>query len=187
MIEQRIIQGFAEELRESGIKFTMDDLSRRLGISKRTLYEHFSSKSEILDALIDDTFSEHGNIEDLILKNEDLPIIDKIKALLVAIPTHIELYDRAVLEQIRRSYPEQWEKISKIYTKDWEEMHTLIEQGIREGVIANKNAGLIVKTIKGAMESAQDQRFFITQNISITEALSQIADIVLYGLISKEE
>lgn len=57
-IEYRIIQAFAEELKENGIKFTMDDLARRLGISKRTLYEYFSSKADILDALIEDAFAE---------------------------------------------------------------------------------------------------------------------------------
>lgn len=107
--------------------------------------------------------------------------------MIISLPTHIELVDRPTLEQIKRSFPEQWEKLSKIYTKDWDEMDALIEQGIREGIISNKNAALIVKMIRGAVETAQDQQFYIVNDISLTEALSQIADIILYGLVSKEE
>lgn len=60
-------------------------------------------------------------------------------------------------------------------------MPDLIDQGIREGMIVNKDATLIIKMIRGAIESAQDQRFYILNDISITEA------IILYGLISKEK
>jgi len=185
-IEYRIIQAFAEELKENGIKFTMDDLARRLGISKRTLYEHFSSKADILDALIEDAFAEVDKKNELILQNDDIPVTEKIKEVIISLPTHIELVDRPTLEQIKRSFPEQWEKLSEMYTKDWDEMDALIEQGIREGIIANKNAALIVKMIRGAVETAQDQHFYIVNDISLTEALSQIADIILYGLVSKE-
>lgn len=186
-MKYRILQGFAEELKENGIKFTMDDLARRLGISKRTLYEHFSSKADILDVLIEDAFSEVDKRNESILQNEDIPVTEKIKEVMISLPTHIELVDRPTLEQIKRSFPEQWEKLSEMYTKEWDEMDTLIAQGIREGIIVNKNAALIVKMIRGAVETAQDQHFYIVNNISITEALSQMADIILYGLIVKEE
>lgn len=187
MIRQRIIQGFAEELKTNGIKFTMDDLARRIGISKRTLYEHFSSKAEILEALIETSFSEVDKKNELILQNEEIPITEKIKKVITTLPTHIELVDRPTLEQIKRSYPEQWKRLSDIYTKEWDEMDALVREGIREGVIIDKNPSLIVKMIRGAVETAQDQNFYIVNNISLTEALSQIADIILYGLISKKE
>ncbi|WP_066192510.1 MULTISPECIES: TetR/AcrR family transcriptional regulator [Gracilibacillus] len=186
-MEQRIIQGFAEELKKSGIKFTMDDLARHLGISKRTLYEHFSSKADILDALIEDSFSEVDKRNELILQNDAIPVTEKIKQVIISLPTHIELVDRPTLEQIKRSFPKQWEKLSKMYTKDWDEMNTLIDQAIREGIIVNKNPALIVKMIRGAIETAQDQQFYIVNDISITEALSQMTDIILYGLISKKK
>jgi|SRR5690625_917833 len=186
-LKYRIIQAFAEELKENGIKFTMDDLAHRLGISKRTLYEHFSSKADILDELIEDAFSEVDKKNGLILQNDDIPVTEKIKEVIISLPTYIELVDRPTLEQIKRSYPEQWEKLSEMYTKDWDEMDTLIDQGIREGIIVNKNAALIVKMIRGAVETAQDQHFYLVNDISLTEALSQIADIILYGLVSKEE
>lgn len=51
-IKDRIMKAFIEEIREKGMKFSMDDLARRLGISKRTLYEHFSSKVEILETIM---------------------------------------------------------------------------------------------------------------------------------------
>ena len=33
-------------------KFTMDDISMKLGVSKATVYKHFSSRTEILEAVV---------------------------------------------------------------------------------------------------------------------------------------
>ena len=48
-IRDRIIEGAAELFRTYGIKsVTMDSLANHLGISKRTIYEVFSDKDELL-------------------------------------------------------------------------------------------------------------------------------------------
>lgn len=161
----------------------MDDLAHRLGISKRTLYEHFSSKAEILDALIVETFADVDAKTEQILQNDQLSLIEKIKGVITALPTHYEFYDTVILDQIKRFFPEQYAKVANIYNDDWEELHGLIEQGIRDGVIINKNATLIVKMIMEAVRSVQDQRFYMQNNISVSEAISQITDIILFGLV----
>ena len=43
-IRETILQGSLELFRDRGIQFTMDDLSKRLGISKKTIYTVFRSK-----------------------------------------------------------------------------------------------------------------------------------------------
>ncbi len=63
-MQERILEAFLEEARESGLKFTMDDLAKRLAISKRTLYENFSSETLILETLIERTS------DDMIRKTE---------------------------------------------------------------------------------------------------------------------
>ena len=47
-IRAHVLRVALEELNQCGPAFHMDDLARRLHISKRTLYENFSSKQEIV-------------------------------------------------------------------------------------------------------------------------------------------
>lgn len=65
-MKQRILEAAASEIEVHGTTFRMEDLAKRLNISKRTLYEHFSSKNEIIEEivinLIDDFHSAHTNI-----------------------------------------------------------------------------------------------------------------------------
>jgi len=44
-IRTHVLRVALEELNQRGPAFHMDDLARRLHISKRTLYENFSSKA----------------------------------------------------------------------------------------------------------------------------------------------
>ena len=54
----RVFYGVIEEFRENGVKFTMDSLASRLGISKRTLYETVPSKTALIEMVIDLTFAD---------------------------------------------------------------------------------------------------------------------------------
>lgn len=52
-IRQDILNATLDEIEVQGPDFHMDDLARKMCISKRTLYEYFSSKQEIIkEALI---------------------------------------------------------------------------------------------------------------------------------------
>jgi AcrR family transcriptional regulator len=52
-IRNRIIEGAAELFKNYGIKsVTMDSLANHLGISKRTIYEAFSDKDELLTGVL---------------------------------------------------------------------------------------------------------------------------------------
>ena len=55
-LEIKIVNATIDIFREKGVKFTMDDLANRLGVSKRTLYENIDSKETLLNLLVDEVF-----------------------------------------------------------------------------------------------------------------------------------
>lgn len=182
-IKDRIMKGFIEEIRDKGMKFSMDDLARRLGISKRTLYEHFSSKVEILETIISQTFAEGDEKTQQILQDDSLSLIDKIKGVMMVLPTHYEFYDLRILEQMKRYYPEQWALVDSSLSDDWQTLRVLIEQGIQEGKIVNMNVTLLMKLIVDAVNSTLDQRFYMKNQITVSQALSAIVDVLLHGIV----
>lgn len=77
-MKQEIIKRAMDDFMRYGFKtFTMDDLARKLGMSKKTLYEYFPSKNDLVEACLDyalditvskaDTFlqGEHSLIENV--------------------------------------------------------------------------------------------------------------------------
>ena len=47
-MRDKIIDATVEEFKQNGLKFTMNDLAKRLGISKKTIYTVFESKQAVL-------------------------------------------------------------------------------------------------------------------------------------------
>ena len=50
-MRDKIIDATVEEFKQNGLKFTMNDLAKRLGISKKTIYTVFESKQAVLVAV----------------------------------------------------------------------------------------------------------------------------------------
>jgi AcrR family transcriptional regulator len=63
-------------------KLTMQMLMQTLGIAKGTIYHHFSSKGEILEAVVEDMVDEELIRKTEVLKaHKDLPALEKLKLL----------------------------------------------------------------------------------------------------------
>ncbi|MFJ7936678.1 TetR/AcrR family transcriptional regulator [Sporosarcina sp. NPDC096371] len=184
-MKTRISNAFIEETRSNGIKFTMDDLARRLGISKRTLYEHFSSKVEILDSIIDVTLAEFDEQTRRILDNPELTLLEKIRKAIIVLPKYNEFYDLRILEQLKRSYPAQWERVNRSLHQ-WDELKGLLEEGMRTGVIKHYNIDVLMKVIIDASNATLDRQFFLEHSISVQEAFESIVDVLLTGMVETE-
>ena len=52
-MREKIIDATIEEFKQNGLKFTMNDLAKHLGISKKTIYTVFESKQAGLVAVSD--------------------------------------------------------------------------------------------------------------------------------------
>lgn len=184
-MKSRIINGFIEESKINGVKFTMDDLAGRLGISKRTLYENFPSKVNVLDSIIDMTLKEFDEQTRIIIEDSKLTLIEKIRKTIVVIPKYNEFYDIHILEQLKRFYPEQWKRVNReLY--QWDGLQFLLEEGIKTGVIKDRNIDLLIKIIIEATNVTLDREFFLTHSISVTEAFDTIVDMLLMGIVNEK-
>ena len=52
-LKERIVDVAIEEFTLMGLKFTMNDIARQLGISKKTIYTIFDSKKDVLEGIAD--------------------------------------------------------------------------------------------------------------------------------------
>lgn len=185
-MRNRILQAFIEETKEVGIKFTMDDLAKRLGISKRTLYENFSSKVDILECIIDSTLSEFDEQNHLIITDPKNSLIEKIKKAITVIPKYNDFYDLRILEQLKRFYPQQWERVNREFSQ-WDDVKSLIEEGIQTGVIRNMNSDLLMKMIIDSVNITLDKQFFLEHSIPMVESFEMIVDVLLNGITTEEK
>ena len=105
-------------IQRQGFTFTVSDLARGLAISKRTIYEHFSSKEEIVEYIIDGMIRHIQQREREIAADETLTVLEKIHQILICLPQEMEKMDLGMLPDLKRSHYPQWEKLDTFSEKN---------------------------------------------------------------------
>lgn len=136
---EKVIRRAAEMIAELGVKsLRVDDLAHDMGISKRTLYEMFGDKEELLYHSIKYMFqAEAVEIQNGVLKSQ------------TGIPALFEIFDammargavrKRILENLAKFYPELYERIMT-ENRDYglamlrEKLTRLVEEGLISEIV----------------------------------------------------
>jgi AcrR family transcriptional regulator len=84
--KKRILDGTVEVFRKKGASFTMSDISKELGMSKKTIYTVFDDKESLLLNLVDYFFDSVKEDEEKIWNDTSLSTKDKFIKILGAMP-----------------------------------------------------------------------------------------------------
>lgn len=180
-----ILKAAVEEMNAHGVKFTMSDLARRLAVSKRTLYEYFASKKELIGAITDEILTRLRQERMEILNNERLTFYEKLSLYHVIRPNPLGFIDEhRLIDEVRRYFPEEWNKFQQFQEMDWQAFEALLRQGIAEGYLRPVNLAVVQKMIAGAVNEMLTIKFFVENNLTLNEAMTNLMDIIVHGLMA---
>jgi len=183
---ERIVEGTIEEFKVNGIKFTMDGLTKRIGMSKRTLYEIVSSKQELFELMIDRTFADVKSQQKRIFENDQLTLLEKTERLFSIVPAYSDRLDYRRVNEIKYAYPKIYKKIHEYINNDWDRTIKLLEDGMDAGIIRRKNLIILKAILCEAFEKLLDGEFLIRNNITYEIALKEMISIIMEGLVIQE-
>jgi len=133
---ERIIQGGEELFLKAGIKsVTMDDIARHLGMSKKTIYQFFKDKNELVMALVRKKVGEDKDHMSAILgKSENV-----IEEMINMMKCSEEIFSRInpiVVHDMQKYHPDAWQQFQTFKTDVL--VHTLeqlLSKGIKQGYV----------------------------------------------------
>jgi TetR/AcrR family transcriptional regulator, cholesterol catabolism regulator len=133
---ERIIQGGEELFLTAGIKsVTMDDIARHLGMSKKTIYQFFKDKNELVIALVKKKLKEdEDQMAEIISKSGNV-----IEEMINMMKCSEEIFSRInpiVIHDMQKYHPDAWKQFQNF--KSGVLVHTLEEllnKGIEQGYI----------------------------------------------------
>lgn len=133
-LRQRITATALQAFKEKGIKAVrMDDLAEMLNISKRTLYEVFETKKDLIYACITHNFTmEQATHEALIRHRKD----NVLECCFMVMENILESFSRTSPEFFRdlQKYPRFLELRNEQFQKDTNEMVAFLEKGKEQGL-----------------------------------------------------
>jgi AcrR family transcriptional regulator len=164
---------------ETGLKkMTMDVLSERLKISKKTLYEHFKSKDELIYQTIFEYINENQRVLAFELQNANT-FIEKLKiACYYYLPYPIEFY-KSNINEIESYYAPSAQLIHDYISERSTMILQIYSEGITNGVFNEQiNPEILVELSKSFLLTSTE----INDRQAIT---SSFFEILLYGSVKR--
>lgn len=147
-IRKRIIKGAGKLFYTKGIKrVTMDDIAEAIGMSKRTIYENFRDKTEILRETVDFLNEENRqNVEQMIRESEN--VMEVIIKILHYGLESIDVVTPMFLEDMQKFFPQVWEDtVQKGRETKHKQLQELLERGKKEGLFRTEINSKLVSRI----------------------------------------
>ena len=130
-IEKRALNDFMQY----GFKtFTMDDLASKMGISKKTLYEHFPSKNDLVEAVLDYALDMScKNVEAFV--QGDGSVIENVYRNQEKVKEIFNINSDRPIWELQKYYSKTYERMEIEFAKsDARFIDKLLEKGWKEGL-----------------------------------------------------
>ncbi len=162
---------------------TIDDISSQLGISKRTIYESFSSKKEILEAAVNRELEKFSWRINEIVEAEAEPL-EKLWELYRFSQGIVNLgVSTTAIKDLQNLLPDLWRKILVTREEVLIEIGKVIDEGKRQGVFnPDINTDVTIATLVGALQTTLSSDFLIKSKLSLEEVFSSLFLLFTDGL-----
>jgi AcrR family transcriptional regulator len=182
----QIIEHASSLFLEYGFKsVTMDDLSERLGVSKKTIYEHFDTKTQLIKETTDHIFENVSCIIDG-LCDQNLDPIEETLAIKDQVMKHLKNEKSSPQFQLQKYYPDismslrqkQWDKMYECYRNN-------LKRGIELGYYRDDiDVECIFRFYYNGMNMVKDKKVFPHQNFSTSHVNDQYLEYHLRGIVT---
>lgn len=187
-VKQRIMEYSRERFFQLGFsKVTMDELAAGIGISKKTMYQHFRSKNELLDAVIEWNMIEIGG-RIRAVGNSQYDYMERLHGMWTVIANLAAKVSKQFQDDLRRIRPDVWQRIDD-YRRVLigEQVTALIQDGIRLGMIrSDTSTELLVLIHFSAIQGIINPEVLTTHSFSMSEAVRGIIRVIMQGMLTEE-
>jgi AcrR family transcriptional regulator len=188
-IKQRIITKAEEMFLTFGVsKVTMEEIADSLGISKKTLYKHYSNKEHLLKEVIQNSKCEVDKFIDTLLEDDSIEFIEKLQRFMRFIAKQTSKLEGPYIQDLMKNYPECWRDIDEFKRKSAHRKLTkLIILGAKSGIFRKDiHAEVIVLGYVGAIHNLINPDVLSMLPFSAEQVFKDILKILFEGIFTPE-
>lgn len=185
-VKEKILAAAAIMIEEQGISFRMDDLAKVLSISKRTLYEQFRSKYEIVETILvqgaEDFYKQHENI----VENKSLSLEEVLYRYFRVRSNLYASFNGESFKEIFLSIPQLQDTMNVLFKKDCDLLNNYLVHQQKQGYIAqNVDIDIIIMMLQGAIRRIVFES--PTHHEDVYRYMPKIISVILQGITNKGE
>ena len=167
---------------------TMDDIAKHLGMSKKTIYQHFSDKDELVNILIEAKLS----MQSCEMKDHSVKADNAVHEIFLAISNLNDLLNNMnpkLFYDLQKYHPKAWLFFKNFKEKSLgESIYRNLERGINEGIYRKDIKKEILTTMRlDQVDLLFNQHDHYTKNIyTIAQVMIEITVHFLHGICNEK-
>lgn len=183
---EKILTSSIELFSQYGFKtITMDDIARRAGISKKTLYQHFANKHEVVNESV--TWYKHNTTENCAVVIGEAE--NAIEAMVKIIAFFDGLYKRInpmAMFEMQRFFPEAYKKFRDLLLeRDVMMIRDNIVQGMKEGLYREDvNPDLMARFRIESSLMALQPTLMVNDRANLMNVALDLGEHFMYGIMT---
>jgi len=181
---EKILHATAELFFRFGIRsVTMDDIAKHLSMSKKTIYQYFRDKDELIHCLMEDMLKRNRVEFQEIYDNSENVIMEVLNTM-----KHIgQMFSKmnpSIFNDLQKYHPDSWRLFTDFKEEYMEKMVIdSIERGIKDGLVRKDlNAKVVSRLRIGEVEMGMDPKLFPPAQYSLAEVQVAMIDHFLHGI-----
>ena len=170
--------------RKYGIKsITMDDVSRELGISKKTLYQFVKDKNELVEKTLEFDIKIHIEYFSQ-LKKKKLNALDELFELYGFLDNMMKDYNTSLEYDLKKYYAAAYNELTtKLRDIMYDYIIENLTKGIKEGFFRkNMKVGIIAKLVIMRIESMHNEGIFTPEEFNSRETYNELLKYHMYAI-----
>lgn len=163
----------------------MDDLAERCGVSKKTLYENFSSKETLINATLALHFDDHVKQLDQV-RNSSKNAVDELLGQFDIVSNDLQSLKAGVLYELEKYYHNSW-KIFEEFRSSKVTKYCLqnLERGKREGLYRrNINNRVILYLYLHNIDAVMHEERGVLDEVPIYLRFKETLSYHLHGILN---
>jgi len=174
-LRERIIENASALFFQKGVKsMTMSDIANELGISKRTLYEVFCDKEDLLENCINRHIAKADKaVQELAENSED--VIDAIMRIYARSLDEMRMINTSAMYDLKKYHSRLYKRVEQNQRDSASVFLPLLEKGVKQGLIRNDiNFEIILWLVKSQFKAVMDDDYFPKDKYSMNDFIKAI-------------
>lgn len=184
--QEKILKTSLELFFKYGIKHvTMDDIAKELGMSKKTIYQFYKEKDDLVNQLCDTEMMSQESIFNALAEEAKDPI-HEIMLISVRMREMMQNINPLFFLDLQKFYPLSFKRFQK-FKEECAAVSILnnIKKGIEMGVYRSDiNPEFVTKYRMAQVDMIMFGNYFSFEKISFTRSHELILDMFVYGICS---
>lgn len=187
-IKDRIIRGAEELFLKYGVRsVSMDDIARHLSISKKTIYQYFVDKDEIVTQVTLNHI-DHTKVGFDALASASKNALDELMRIQMFMKKNMQDLNPSLLFDLKKYHPRAWGAWTEHKNKHIRESVVRnLRQGMEEGLYrSNLNPDILAMLRVESIQWTYDGQIVPTEKFKMVDIQMQMMDHFMYGLLTEK-